>query len=73
MSSKRLPDIDRDDGTTVTLNAGTGCRGAETQQFVINGGGHTWPGARPTLRWLLGVTSQDISASDIIAREFLAR
>lgn len=71
--SRDLPDTVPDDGTTVTLNAGTGCKGAETQQFVVNGGGHTWPGAKPVLKWLLGTTSQDISASHIIAREFLAR
>jgi polyhydroxybutyrate depolymerase len=71
--SRDLPDTAPDDGTAVTLNAGTGCAGAGTQQYVIKGGGHTWPGAEPALRWLLGVTSQDISASNIIAREFLAR
>jgi polyhydroxybutyrate depolymerase len=72
MRSRDLPDTDADDGTRILLNAGSGCEGAETQQFVIKGGGHSWPGARPVLKWLLGTTSQDISASDIIAREFLA-
>jgi polyhydroxybutyrate depolymerase len=71
--SRNLPDTDPGDGTRVTLKTGTNCEGAETQQFVIEDGGHSWPGAKPVLKWLLGMTSQDISASDIIAREFLER
>ncbi len=66
-----LPDTSRADGTSVVQNIGQGCRAdLLTTSYIITGGGHTWPGARPALRWLLGVTSQDISASAIITDAF---
>jgi polyhydroxybutyrate depolymerase len=72
MVSKSLPDKSPKDGTTVVLMRGESCSGgAGFAEYIIHGGGHTWPGARPTLKWLLGVTSQDISASEVIASEFL--
>jgi polyhydroxybutyrate depolymerase len=71
---KSLPDKSPRDGTTVVLMTGEGCSGdARFVEYIIKGGGHTWPGARPTLKWLLGVTSQEISASEIITSEFLTR
>lgn len=70
---RSLPDKSPEDGTTVVMIKGEGCSGnAWFVEYIIKGGGHTWPGARPTLKWLLGVTSQDISASEIIANKFLA-
>jgi polyhydroxybutyrate depolymerase len=43
--TKPLPVIDAipDDGTAVAGKAGRGCR-ARTEQLVIEGGGHAWPG-----------------------------
>jgi polyhydroxybutyrate depolymerase len=66
-----LPDQDADDGTRVTLREGQGCAvGPAPRQFHIMGGGHTWPGAAPHLRRLLGLTSQEISASATIIAAF---
>jgi len=51
-----------DDGTTVERKAyGPGKGGAEVVLFVINGGGHTWPGRQWPVPWL-GKTTKDISA-----------
>jgi polyhydroxybutyrate depolymerase len=40
----------------------TGCA-ADVILYTIEGGGHTWPGAEPKLGFLLGVTTQDIDAT----------
>ena len=60
-----LPDT-ADDGTTVRRETyEPGKDGAEVVLYVIEGGGHTWPGQHwPVL--LLGNTSSDISANDLI-------
>lgn len=58
-----IPDL-FDDGTTVRLRSWRGCD-APLRQFIIDGGGHTWPGNR-NHRWvekLFGRTSLDISAT----------
>jgi len=55
-----------DDGTTVERKTyGPGKEGAEVILFVINGGGHTWPGRKWPVPWL-GKTTKDISASDLM-------
>jgi len=55
-----------DDGTTVERKTyGPGKNGAEVILFVINGGGHTWPGRKWPMPWL-GKTTHDISANDLI-------
>ena len=55
-----------DDGTTVTLNRYIGCRdNARVDQYVITGGGHTWPGAL-TFSQGLGRASQDVSATPLM-------
>lgn len=42
----------------------TGCEdGADVVLYTIDGGGHTWPGSRARLDFLLGYTTQDINAS----------
>ncbi len=59
-----LPDTYPDDGTRVRLRAYRGCA-RPLMQYIIDGGGHTWPGNR-NRRWvekLLGTTSLDISAT----------
>ena len=54
------------DGTRVTKKTyGPGKDGAEVILFVIEGGGHTWPGRDPTRRFL-GATTRNISANDLI-------
>jgi polyhydroxybutyrate depolymerase len=55
-----------DDGTTVTREIyGPGKDGAEVILFVINGGGHTWPGRQWPVPWL-GKTTHSISANDLM-------
>ncbi|HYO87299.1 MAG TPA: hypothetical protein VER79_01555, partial [Candidatus Limnocylindrales bacterium] len=39
---------------------------AETALYVISEGGHTWPGGWGSFDFLLGETTQDISASQIL-------
>jgi polyhydroxybutyrate depolymerase len=60
----QLPDI-ADDGMTVTRKTwGGGKDGTEVVLIEITGGGHTWPGRKPTLQ-LLGPSTMDISANDL--------
>ena len=55
-----------DDGTTVERKTyGPGKEGAEVILYVINGGGHTWPGRKWPVPWL-GKTTHDISANDLM-------
>ncbi|MFH1268989.1 MAG: PHB depolymerase family esterase [Planctomycetota bacterium] len=64
-TTTKLPDK-VDDGTSVTRRAyGPGADGAEVVLFVIEGGGHAWPGRDPTYRFL-GKSTKDISANDLI-------
>lgn len=52
------------DGTKVTKKTyGGGKDGAEVVLVVIEGGGHTWPGREPTLRFL-GKSTKNVSAND---------
>ncbi len=62
------PDRDPNDGTRVIrkeyLN---GKKGSEVLLYVIEGGGHTWPGGLQYLpSWKIGRTSRDIDASEVI-------
>jgi polyhydroxybutyrate depolymerase len=55
-----------DDGTTVERRSyAPGRDGAEVILYVINGGGHTWPGRKWPVPWL-GKTTHDISANDLM-------
>jgi polyhydroxybutyrate depolymerase len=49
--------------TVVSTRYPTCAAGAEVVFYSISDGGHTWPGSRPTLQFILGKTSQDIDAS----------
>jgi len=61
----RLPDA-VEDGTTVTLTTyGSGKEGTEVVLVKIEGGGHTWPGREPPRR-ILGRSTRDISANDLM-------
>ncbi|MBV8159676.1 MAG: hypothetical protein JO265_02020 [Acidimicrobiia bacterium] len=58
-------------GSEVTLREWTGCTAPGAVRFyVINGGGHTWPGAIDAR--FLGMTTHQISASDTLWAFFLA-
>ncbi len=60
-----VPDVDAEDGSTVSILTFADCRDKSTVvHYLINGGGHTWPGAAEDER--LGNTNRDILASRII-------
>jgi polyhydroxybutyrate depolymerase len=55
-----------DDGTTVVKKTyGPGRNGSEVVLYVVEGGGHTWPGREPRTRFL-GKSTKEISANDLI-------
>lgn len=62
------PDRDPKDGTTVTLKQYlNGQEGSEVILYEVHGGGHTWPGGTQYLPvWLIGKTSRDIDANEVI-------
>jgi len=62
------PDRDPKDGTRVTRSEfGNGTEGTEVIVYAIAGGGHTWPGGFQYLPvWLIGKTSKDIDATEVI-------
>ena len=63
---EKLPDR-ADDGTTVERKTfAAGKAGAPVVFYEIHGGGHTWPGGSLQPEALLGKTSRDINASEII-------
>ncbi len=70
MHSKKnmIPDRDRHDDTTVTVYAYSGCEtGARVMLYRVEGGGHTWPGGRQSLKGdEVGRTSKDINACEEI-------
>jgi polyhydroxybutyrate depolymerase len=40
--------------------------GAAVVLYTVQGGGHTWPGGKPLLEWILGRTTRDINASSVM-------
>ncbi len=62
-----VPDRSASDGSTVRKRVYRGCA-APLIHFVIEGGGHTWPGASPSGlgRRIVGETNQDISATRVV-------
>jgi polyhydroxybutyrate depolymerase len=62
------PDRDPKDGTRVTRKEyGNGIQGTEVILYSVDGGGHTWPGGFQYLpAWLIGKTSRDIDANEVI-------
>jgi len=62
------PDRDPKDGTRVRREAYNQCReNSEVALYVIEGGGHTWPGGLQYLpEWMIGKTSRDIDANEVI-------
>ncbi|QEH31906.1 Esterase PHB depolymerase [Aquisphaera giovannonii] len=64
--SSLLPDAVPADGTRVRRRAfGPGRDGSEVVLYLIENGGHTWPGADVRNKFL-GLTTRDISANDLI-------
>jgi len=65
VADSALPDT-ADDGTSARLRSWRECAGGlAVDQYIVDGGGHTWPGStRFTLG--LGVTTQDFNATDAI-------
>jgi polyhydroxybutyrate depolymerase len=60
-----VPDTAKD-GTTITRKTyGSGKDGSEVVLIVIEGGGHTWPGQEPRVRFL-GKSTKNISANDLM-------
>ncbi|MDG0817211.1 extracellular catalytic domain type 1 short-chain-length polyhydroxyalkanoate depolymerase [Bdellovibrio svalbardensis] len=65
-------DNDPKDGTRVMIEKYPGCKSsAEIQRYVIEGGGHTWPGGDPNAGRLVGKVSKEVDASMIIWKFFL--
>jgi polyhydroxybutyrate depolymerase len=62
------PDRDPKDGTRVTRKEySDGMEGTEVTLYSVDGGGHTWPGGFQYLPvWLIGKTSRDIDANEVI-------
>lgn len=74
-SERLLPDSDPSDGTRVEEVRYRQCKDdAEVVLWEVDGGGHTWPGARerPGITRIVGKTSRDIDASAEIW-EFFSR
>jgi polyhydroxybutyrate depolymerase len=64
-ASSSLPDVAHDH-TTVTIASFTECRdGTEVTGYLVNGGGHAWPGGKP-VGGDLGITSRQFDASELI-------
>jgi polyhydroxybutyrate depolymerase len=65
------PDLAADGTTVVRKTYGPGVDGAEVVLFVVEGGGHTWPGRKPALH-IMGASTKDVSANDLLW-EFFCR
>ena len=65
-------DEKREDGTRVRREVYGGCdNGVEVMLYIIEGGGHTWPGGYQYLpEWVIGKTSLEMNANDRIWRFF---
>ncbi|MEL7173356.1 MAG: hypothetical protein AAFN05_10390 [Pseudomonadota bacterium] len=70
-AERPLPDRDTRDGSTVVLRQYEGCA-APLLHYVIEGGGHTWPGgpASGLGERIVGATNRDISATEEVERFF---
>jgi polyhydroxybutyrate depolymerase len=67
------PDRDPRDGTRVTRKQYiNGIEGTEVTLYIVEGGGHTWPGGFQYMpAWLIGKTSRDIDANEVIWSFFI--
>jgi len=62
------PDRDPKDGTKVTMKQyRNDIEGTEVVLYTVEGGGHTWPGGVQYLpAWIIGKTSRDFDANEVI-------
>jgi len=60
-----LPDI-ADDDTTIIETKYQGSNNSEVISYVVENGGHTWPQGAGGLDFLLGNTSEDMNAKQVI-------
>ena len=69
---ERLPDADPRDGTRVKMETYDNCRDrAEVVFYIIEGGGHTWPGGYQYLaERIVGKTSMDMNANEAMLKFF---
>ena len=60
------------DGTTLDVTTYSSCAsGSEVIGYVVNGGGHTWPGGLPYMpASIIGKTSKNLDASEVIWKFF---
>lgn len=67
---RELKDLAPRDGTRVSLAGSPGC---PVQVYTVVGGGHTWPGGqRYAPKRLVGTTSRDFDAAQVICAYFAA-
>jgi polyhydroxybutyrate depolymerase len=66
-----LPDIANDD-TTIIETKYQGANNSEVISYVVDNGGHTWPGAAGGFDFFLGNTSEDMDAK-LVIWEFFER
>ena len=64
-SVRQLPDTADDDTTVTETRWQDGKNDAEVVLYTIENGGHTWPGRQPVADFL-GISTQDISANDLM-------
>jgi polyhydroxybutyrate depolymerase len=60
-----IPDVARDGLKVTKTTYGPGKEGSEVVLYVVDGGGHTWPGL-PSPVGFLGKSTKNISANDLI-------
>jgi len=58
-----------EDGTTIRREVYPSEAGAEIELYVVEGGGHTWPGQQPSLL-LLGKSTRNLDANRVIGAFF---
>jgi len=65
---EELPDRNKGDDSRASLEPFEGCvSGGEMAVYVLDGGGHTWPGGKQYASpWLVGHTNRDIDASELM-------
>lgn len=69
----RTGPIDSAVAADVTLSLHDDCtNGATVALYTVKGGGHAWPGGTAMPEWIVGRTTQDIDASDLMWRFFMA-
>jgi polyhydroxybutyrate depolymerase len=70
--TEQLPNLNADDGTSTVIESYTGCRdGSDVVLYKVIDGGHTWPGGPQYMsEKIIGKTSRDFSATEVIWQFF---